>query len=118
MRFEMGEVNVLCASRERSVAFYVGVLGFRFEEEERGAVRLTNGDRRLLLLPVANDLLEVHPYGLQPTISFDLLVDDIEAAHAHLIANNVAIEAPPTKERRYLFCRDPDGLVIEIVERG
>ena len=117
MRFDMGEINVFCTSRERSVAFYVGVLGFVFEEEEGGAVRLMNGDRRLLLLPFAGGPLEIHPYGTEPTMSFDLLVEDVDAAHAHLLAHGVVIEAPPAPDRRHLFCRDPDGLVIEIVER-
>ena len=117
MRFDMGEINVFCTSRERSVAFYVGVLGFQFEEDEGGAARLKCGQRRLLLLPFAGGPLEIHPYGSQPTISFDLLVDDIDAAHAHLLAHDVIIEAPPAEDRRHLFCRDPDGLVIEVVER-
>ena len=117
MRFSMGETNIFCTSRERSVDFYVGVLGFQFEEEEGGAVRLRMGERRLLLMPFAGGPLEIHPYGSQPTISFDLLVGDVDEAHAHLVAHGVTIEAPPAPDRRHLFCRDPDGLVIEIVER-
>jgi len=116
MRFEMGETNVFCTDRQRSVDFYVGVLGFHFEEEEGGAVRLRMGERRLLLLPFAGGPLEIHPYGTQPVISFDLLTDDVDQAHAHLIAHGIVIEAPPAADRRHLFCRDPDGLVIEIVE--
>ena len=80
MRFAMGEINVFCTSRERSVSFYVGVLGFQVEEEEGGAIRLRNGNRRLLLLPFAGGPLEIHPYGSQPTISFDLPVEAIARA--------------------------------------
>jgi len=116
MEFRFGETNVFCVDRDRSVAFYRDVLGFELAEVEQGAVRLRAGARRLLLLPFAGPAPERRRYGSEPTISFDLLVDDIDAAHAYLVEHGVEIEAPPTDERRHLFCRDPDGLVIEVIE--
>ena len=116
MKFRFGETNVFCVDRERSLAFYRDVLGFEVAEEEAGAIRLRAGPRRLLLLPFAGPAPERRRYGAEPTMSFDMLVDDIDAAHAYLIARGVEIEAPPSEERRHLFCRDPDGLVIEVIE--
>jgi len=116
MEFRFGETNVFCVDRERSLAFYRDVLGFAVAQEEDGAVRLRAGSRRLLLLPFAGPASQRRSYGVEPTVSFDLLVDDVDAAHAYLVAHGVEIEAPPSAGRRHLFCRDPDGLVIEVIE--
>ena len=47
-----------------------------------------------------------------------LLVDDVEAAHAELVARGVAPEGPPAHSDTYevtsFFVRDPNGYLVEL----
>lgn len=51
-------------------------------------------------------------------VIFTLVTAAVDEWHAHLQAHNVAIEKPPTLNKRYniyhLFARDPNGYLLEI----
>jgi catechol 2,3-dioxygenase-like lactoylglutathione lyase family enzyme len=57
---------------------------------------------------------QVRPGGMIVT----LVVDDVAATHAHLVAAGVTVEAAPEHSDRYrithAFYRDPDGHCVEI----
>ncbi len=115
MNARIGEINILCTDLQQSLNFYCNVLGFVIVEEEDGAIHLRCGNRPILLLPFAEQPAAAAPYGKQATISFDLLVDDIEAVVTHLQRHNVQFEKP-LQQDRHVFIRDPDGLILEIIE--
>ncbi len=117
MKFKTGEINIICTNLERSLTFYRDVLGFVFVEQEGIACRLKCGDMYVLLLPVANSPHPREPYCSTATISFDLIVENIEDAFKYLQENNVDIETEWKPGSSRFFIRDPDGLVLEVIEK-
>jgi len=51
---------------------------------------------------------------------FALTVSDIDGQYKHLLAHNVPMLSEPTLSQdgkaRVFFCKDPDGILIEVVE--
>lgn len=70
-----------------------------------------------LLLPAAKAQHTHEPYCSKPIISFDLTVDDIEKAKNYLQKRGVEFESEWEPGSPRFFIRDPDGLVIEIIEK-
>ncbi len=112
----IGEINVVCSSLEASLRFYRDVLGFEQLSEEKGCWHMACGGTRFLLLPFAEPKEERLAYGSVPTISVDLIVDDLDAARAYLAAKGVDMIDEPPGDDGCFFIRDPDGLVLEIVQ--
>ena len=73
----IGEINVLCRDIDKALAFYREALGLREEGREGDAVRLTDGDSFVLLLPFADEAASEAPYEHVATISFDVYVADV-----------------------------------------
>ena len=117
MTFTPGETNIICTDAERSLRFYRDVLGFRFVEEERGAFRLAAGERTILLLPFASDQRPRSPYCSAPEFSFDLYVESIQEAFLYLKNHDVEFIREWEEGSSNCIIRDPDGLVLEIIER-
>ena len=116
IQFRVGETNILCTDLNRSLRFYRDTLGFEEVEREGQAVRLRLGSAVVLLLPIAKNVAADVPYGDTATVSFDLLVDDIAAAVEHLRKNDVRFAKDWNAGDDSTFIRDPDGLVIELIE--
>ena len=115
--FKPGETNYICTDLERSLRFYQDVLGFTVKEHEGPvAVHIDCAGRPFLLLAVAKIPLANLPYCETPTISFDLLVPDIGEAVGHFRAFNVEFESSWGKGDSHVFIKDPDGLVIEVIQ--
>lgn len=113
MVFKSGETNIICTNIENSLKFYKNILGFEFVEKEGIAIRLRNGDNKFLLLPVAKSPRISAPYCTTPEYSLDLLVNSLPDAIAHLKSHNIV----PEKQDEYsAIIRDPDGLVIEVIQ--
>ena len=115
VKFSPGEINIICTQLDRSLAFYRDALGYRFIEEEDGAVRLALGDRFLLLLPLASAPAIESPYCDRAEVTFDLRTSDLAEAVSHLSACNVEFEKPWDSSQNYIVIKDPDGLRIEVV---
>ena len=116
MQIRIGEINIICTDAERSLRFYRDILGFEVVAEEAGCWHLVCGDTRFLLLPFAGVERRPPKYCSEPGISFDLLVPDLRHAREYLEAEGVEIDQdhPPNEER--FFVRDPDGLVLEVIQ--
>lgn len=112
----VGEINVICTDAERSLRFYRDILGFEVLGEEEGCWHLTCGETKFLLLPIASTARKPPKYCTEPTFSVDLLVPDLQAAKKLLESKGVDFveEISPNEER--FFIRDPDGLVLEIIQ--
>ncbi len=115
MKFKVGEINIICTDIERSMTFYRDLLGFEVLSEEDGAWHLLCGGVAFLLLPVAMNASDKKPYCVEPGVSFDLMVQDIQIAFNYFKDNDVEFEMELKEDCSYFFIRDPDGLVIEIV---
>lgn len=94
----IGQIAVTAHDVPRAVAFYRDVLGLRFlfQPGESLAFFDASGVRLMLTIPSAPEL--DHPSSI-----LYFKVDDIEAAHAALVAHGVEVLSPPR-----LIARLPD----------
>lgn len=113
-------VSVLVTDTRRAVAFYHGVLGLplvaRPALDFQGAwLDLGNGQQLHLLEQPAQPRGDRERHGGRD-YHFALYVTDLDALMDALTALEVAFTASRSG-RRALFCRDPDGNAVELVER-
>jgi hypothetical protein len=94
----------------------VTCVGFEALEPEGPAWHLACDGRRFLLLGVVEHSHAPSDYCAVAEFSLDLLVDDLAEAKARFEAADVQFvsEFEPTADRS--FIRDPDGLVLEIIQ--
>ena len=119
-------INV--ADVERSATWFQKVLGVEREDFDpgHGKPRRTSikfGPQKINLRPVDTDAV-VWFTGIAPTAGSDdlcfLTTSEPDAVVAHLKALDVAIEEGPVEKQgargaiRSVYCRDPDGNLIEI----
>ncbi|HEY9884412.1 MAG TPA: VOC family protein [Thermosynechococcaceae cyanobacterium] len=119
-------VAIICSDYDRSKHFYVNLLGLTIIEETFRADR----DSYKLDLDIGNGgAIELFSFPNPPDrpnqpeacglrhLAFK--VDDLEAAVAHLTANQISVEAIRTDaltNKRFTFFKDPDGLPLELYE--
>ena len=111
-----GEINVVCVDLTESLAFYRDALGLPELEREGSAVRLALGPVTLLLLPVAPATRDTRGYPEEATISFDVMVDDLEATVARLEAAG-GRRLDEIDDGAGWAVADPDGNPIEVIRR-
>lgn len=117
MKFEFGELNVVCTDIERSLQFYHHVLGFEIaKREDNHIVHLRCGHQLVLLLAVASCEVERFKYGAIPEFSFDLYVEDAKMAFEHFQDFEVEFERELDEEGQHFFIKDPDGMIIEVIQ--
>ncbi len=116
MHFQPGETNIICRDAKASLRFYRDVLGFTLVEKENGAVRLSAAGRTYLLLPFATEPRTEHSYCATPEFSLDLYVENLEEAYAYLKEHDVQFIREWEKGKPSCIIRDPDGLVIEVIQ--
>jgi glyoxylase I family protein len=126
----VNHVNVVVADMERSLAFYVGLLGMRvtFETHLTGdwideVVGLTGVSARCVFCqPEGGGNALANTHGLRHVA---LEVDDLNAWYAKLTAAGVEAVSPPVTvpfrivdgiQKRLCYLRDPDGVIIELCE--
>lgn len=116
MESTIGEINIVCTDAERSLRFYRDILGFEVLDQDAGCWHLACGDTRFLLLPLAGNARRPPKYCSEPCFSIDLVVSDLRHAMEHFESEGVEIDKdyPPSEER--FFIRDPDGLVLEVIQ--
>ena len=115
-QFDFGELNIFVTDLERSADFYTRILGFERLDMDRGCLHLKGAGQPFLLLPFAKPASNPAAYGKVPCLSFDLYVSDAKAACAYFMANGVDMERPLDEGETSFFIKDPDGIVIEVVQ--
>lgn len=123
---DVNHIAIIASDIERSLSFYVDVLGFSIirkvyrEERDSWKVDLAlNGDYLIELFTFPNApqrLSYPEALGLR---HLAFTVDDIEASIAELKSKGVepeSIRIDPFTGCRCVFFADPDGLPIELVE--
>ena len=113
----LGDVNVMCVHLAQSVAFYRDALGLPEVEREGTAVRLAVGGATLLLLPVATRPRRAGAYPDEATISFDVVVDDLEATVTRLEEAG-GVRVAKLDGGQGWAVADPDGNVIEVIQQA
>jgi catechol 2,3-dioxygenase-like lactoylglutathione lyase family enzyme len=101
--------------------FYCGRLGFRRDF----AYRLDDAQADPCYMGLTRDGVEVHVSSFSGDavaggVVF-LLVEDVDALHAELVAKGVPIRLPPTDQswgNREMYVNDPDGNSIRFVHGG
>lgn len=116
MQFKLGEINVICSDIERSMHFYHEILGLELVGREGRARRLRSHDMHILLLPTAVRPKQPDIYAEVPTVSFDLMVEDLKLAYRHLHEHGVKMDSAFDPTAKSFHVRDPDGLVLKIIQ--
>lgn len=123
-------VGMTCRDVDRTVDFYCGLLGLKL------ALRKASPDGEVIFLDTGAGMLEIACPTADITRSRDVppheagvrhitfAYDDVDAMVARLNAVGIeAIEGPRPAFfnemlRRVAFVRDPDGIIVELVERA
>ena len=132
-RYELEHVAISVSDIDRTIEWYGANFGF---EEVARSDKPALGTR-VALMRLGDRLLEIFaPYEPMPlpagestlgsslqrlgTKHMALAVDDVVRAGERLEANGVAIETEIVEGRtsKYLFCTDPDGILIEVIQRN
>ena len=120
-------IELLTAAPERTIAFYVGVLGFREHERQRIS-ETPSGPLDLVYLELGDTTVEVMCYPEAESIPprsaeqrlgwqcLALEVDDMDSALNMLQGRGVETAWGPVKRPEYARAeiRDPDGNPIEL----
>lgn len=123
-------VGMTSGNLDRTIAFYCGLLGLRL------ALRKAQARGEVAFLDTGSGMLEVvapsaevsrfrdvppHEAGMR---HLTFAVTDLHDMVERLQAAGVEIVEPPRDAvhqeviRRLAFCRDPDGILVELVERA
>jgi glyoxylase I family protein len=123
-------VGMTSADLDRTIGFYCGLLGLRL------ALRKQQASGELAFLDTGAGMLEVFapqsavepaqdvPQGRAGMRHLTFAVDDVDTTITALAAAGVEIVEPPRPAhnaeliRRVAFCRDPDGVLVELIERA
>ncbi|HSJ49330.1 MAG TPA: VOC family protein [Gammaproteobacteria bacterium] len=119
---QLHHVSIIVADTERALDFYRGVLGLDTDDQRPDlgypGAWLQLGESQIHLLELPNpDPIEGRPAHGGRDRHFALTVAELapvvqaleEAGIAHTLSRS---------GRRALFCRDPDGNAVEIIERS
>lgn len=117
---DIHHVSLIVADTDRALGFYRGLLGLEPVEERPdlgfGGAWLRIGDRQIHLLELPNpDPVEGRPAHGGRDRHLAMTVDALEPIRERLDAAGVRFTLSASG-RRALFCRDPDGNALELIE--
>ncbi|SFV35754.1 glyoxylase I family protein [Devosia crocina] len=123
-------IGITVSDMDRAIHFYCDLLGLRL------ALRKPSGTGEVAFLDTGSGMLEVFserrpvqrfrdvPVGEAGMRHMTFAVDDVDAAFAELESAGVEIAERPRDAhnremvRRVAFVRDPDGILVELIERS
>ena len=99
--------------------FYVDLLDMKIMwRPDADNLYLTSGNDNLALHRASADFVPTKHQRLDHIGFFLTERDEVDRWHDYLLANEVNIVAPPKDHRdgtRSLYCKDPDGNVVQII---
>ena len=116
MKFSLGEINFVVKDLKRSFDFYSSIFGFKEIERGDGFFKLALGQQTITFLEFAKQEMPEYQYGDHPTISIDILVDDIKECVAHFKKHQIDFGKEWEPGNNHVFIYDPDRLVLEIIQ--
>lgn len=117
---DIHHVSLIVADTAEALRFYVGILGLQVREDRPDlsfpGAWLSVGGRQIHLLELPNpDPVDGRPLHGGRDRHLAMIVDSID----ELVARLEAADLPYTRSRsgrRAVFCRDPDGNGLELIE--
>lgn len=118
----LDHIVLTVADIEAACAFYEEVLGMNRETFANGRTALRFGDQKFNLHQAG---AEFEPKAAMPragSADFCLIVDDVAAAEARLQEKEIEIVEGPVPKTgaagalTSIYCRDPDGNLVELAE--
>lgn len=116
-------ISLNVAEPEASAAFLVQHLGHAVEMRADGFVSLSHPSGGSNVVLLRTGLASFKPAEVAGPAGSGLLlafvVEGLDAAHERLVAAGVPVVTPPETEpwgERYVQYRDPNGLVVQLVE--
>lgn len=104
---------------EKCVEFYTQLLDMKIEwHPDNDNIYLTSGNDNFALHRAPENF---HPDKYQRLDHIGFIIneiDDVDAWHDYLTANNITIKTPPRTHRdsaRSFYCLDPDGNTIQMI---
>jgi len=119
--FALHHVSLLVSDTQKALEFYHGILDLPLAERPDmgfAGAWLQVGGQQIHLLELENpDPTTGRPAHGGRDRHFAMTADSIDAIREHL--DNAGIPYSLSKSgRKALFCRDPDGNAVEIIQRG
>ncbi len=119
-KIRIHHVSLIVADTERSLAFYRGLLGLTLDRQRPDlgypGAWLWVGDQQIHLLELPNpDPLEGRPQHGGRDRHLALTVENITSLALRLEQAGIAFTRSRSG-RRAIFCRDPDGNALELME--
>ena len=115
MQVRRGETNLYVTDIDRSARFYCDALDFSIEESDDTFCKVVHPGFTITLFRTAG---EGHrdPIGSCPSMTADMLVDDIDEAAERIRACGGEVEEIRAWEQgRFTLFRDPDGISWELI---
>ena len=116
-------VVVVVTDLDRSLEFYVGVLGLPlghrsglYAQLDTGPTRLALYQREAMAATLGRSLTRPDPHA--PGFEIGFKVPDVDAAYAELVAAGAEPAGPPVDRpwgQRTAYVGDPDGHLVELV---
>ena len=125
MKLQRLDYTVLIVSDlERSLAFYLDILGLplnhrtaEYAQLATGVTRLSLYSREAMQETLGRTLLV--PDTAAPAFELGFRVEDVDAAYDELVSRGVPGVTPPHTRpwgQRTAYVQDPDGVLIELVQ--
>jgi Lactoylglutathione lyase and related lyases len=123
-------VGMTSGNLDRTIDFYVGLLGLDLvmrKRQTRGEVAFLDAGGGMLEIIAPDreiDLAQDVPDGTAGIRHLTLAYDDIDEVVERLEAAGIEIIEHPRLAynseilKRVAFCRDPDGIIVELAERA
>ena len=110
-----GDLNLYVTSLDAAERFYVAALGFQRAASDEVSRTLRCGDVAITLF-LAREAGSA-PRGHLPSMTADLLVDDLDVTLASIEAGGGTVESIADWEQgRFALVADPDGIGWELIE--
>jgi len=117
VKVRQGEINLYVSNLDAAATFYADGLGFEVFEasDQEGYRRLRNGDVVLTFF-LARSPGPADPPANKPSMTADLIVDDIQEAARRLAAAGAKVgEIKDWPGGKHLLFSDPDGISWELM---
>ena len=115
MQLKQGEINLYVSDLDRAAGFYADVFDFEVFEQDEGWRRLRNGPVVLTMF-LAKSPGPASKTGMQPGMTADMQIDDIEEAHRRLTAAGAEVsEIKDWPGGKHVLFSDLDGIGWELL---
>lgn len=110
---------------DRSLDFYIDILGIPLGHRSGGYAQLRTGPTRLALytreaMQETLDTKLAPPSPNAPAFEIGFIVEDVDATYTDFVSRGANSAAPPTTRswgQRTAYLRDPDGHLVELVQQ-